>query len=533
MLRSTLFLLCGVGCHAQYAGSLTPEVHPPLPSQTCTAAGCTTQNTKIVLDSNWRWLHNVGGTVNCYLGNLWNPALCPDPLTCAKNCAMEGADYAGTYGIKTSGSQVSLKFVTRNNVGTRIYLLQDDDKYMMFKLLNQEFTFDVDVSQLPCGLISALYFSQMDQDGGMSRFPINLAGAAYGTGYCDAQCPHDVKFINGEANVNNWTPSKTDPNGGSGQYGSCCAEMDIWESNTISQAYTSHPCTVTEPTRCTSASECGDDATDNRYDGVCDKDGCDFNPWRLNNHNFYGPGSKFAVDSTKPITVVTQFITDDATADGNLVDIKRFYLQNGKVIENIATDWKGIDRVSSLTDSMCGQIKTVFDNPDDHAKKGGLKAMGETLKKGVVLAMSLWADHAAHGLWLDSSFPVEKNSSLPGVSRGSCPKDGGVPAELQTLVPNATVTFSNIRVGDLGTTTANSLRSPTPSPPQSSSTPSSSPLSPPPKPSTSGSPGVQIYSQCGGLNYKGPTECQDGLVCIHMSDDFDQCLALASPRPRS
>ena len=57
----------------------------------------------------------------------------------------------------------------------------------MFKLLNKEFSFDVDVSRLPCGLNGALYFVQMDHDGGMSRFPSNKAGAKYGTGYCDAQ----------------------------------------------------------------------------------------------------------------------------------------------------------------------------------------------------------------------------------------------------------------------------------------------------------------------------------------------------------
>jgi cellulose 1,4-beta-cellobiosidase len=31
-------------------------------------------------------------------------------------------------------------------------------KYKVFKLKNREFTFDVDVSQLPCGLNGALYF---------------------------------------------------------------------------------------------------------------------------------------------------------------------------------------------------------------------------------------------------------------------------------------------------------------------------------------------------------------------------------------
>ena len=34
-----------------------------------------------------------------------------------------------------------------------------------------------------------------------SRHEGNKAGAKYGTGYCDAQCPRDIKFINGEQDV--------------------------------------------------------------------------------------------------------------------------------------------------------------------------------------------------------------------------------------------------------------------------------------------------------------------------------------------
>ncbi|KAH9119813.1 hypothetical protein AeMF1_007713, partial [Aphanomyces euteiches] len=140
---------------AQQVGTSKPEVHPSLPSQTCTASGCTTENTKIVLDANWRWTHNVGGYTNCYTGNKWDTTLCPDPATCSKNCALDGADYTGTYGITASGNTVNIKLVTQGpyskNVGSRIYLLEDDNKYKLFKLLNKEFTFDVDASQLPCG----------------------------------------------------------------------------------------------------------------------------------------------------------------------------------------------------------------------------------------------------------------------------------------------------------------------------------------------------------------------------------------------
>merc|ERR1711871_460474 len=193
---------------------------------------------EIVLDSNWRWTHKVGTTTNCYSGNEWDTSICPDPVTCAQNCALDGGDYEGTYGIKVNGNSVQLNFVTHgqysSNVGSRVYLMDSETTYKKFHLKNQEFTFDVDVSNMPCGLNGALYFVEMDADGGLSKYSGNKAGAKYGTGYCDAQCPHDIKFINGEANTKGWNPSPSDPNAGVGMYGTCCNEMDIWESNKMS-----------------------------------------------------------------------------------------------------------------------------------------------------------------------------------------------------------------------------------------------------------------------------------------------------------
>lgn len=186
----------------QQVGTNTPETHPSMSMSTCTSGGsCTTKATKIVLDSNWRWLHTTDGTDNCYDGNTWDTTLCPDPTTCAANCALDGADYEGVYGITASDNSLTLKFVTDKNVGSRVYLMADDSTYQGFNLKNNEFTFDVDMSNLPCGLNGALYFSQMDLDGGMAKNTGNKAGAAYGTGYCDAQCPHDIKFINGEVSL--------------------------------------------------------------------------------------------------------------------------------------------------------------------------------------------------------------------------------------------------------------------------------------------------------------------------------------------
>jgi cellulose 1,4-beta-cellobiosidase len=198
-LLSFLFL---VGAYGQQVGTDTPEVHPSLTWQSCSAAGsCTSNPGSVVLDANWRYLHTTGNT-NCYNGNTWDTTICPDPTTCSTNCALDGADYDGTYGISSSDDALTLQFVTGTNVGSRVYLMASDDtNYQLFKLKNKEFTFDVQTSNLPCGVNGALYFSQMDADGGLSKFPTNKAGAKYGTGYCDAQCPHDIKFINAEVLV--------------------------------------------------------------------------------------------------------------------------------------------------------------------------------------------------------------------------------------------------------------------------------------------------------------------------------------------
>ena len=75
--------------------------------------------------------------------------------------------------------------------------MANDTNYQTFHLLNKEFSFQVDVSNLPCELNGALYFVAMDADGGLAKYPTNKAGAKYGTGYCDASCSRDTLFVNG------------------------------------------------------------------------------------------------------------------------------------------------------------------------------------------------------------------------------------------------------------------------------------------------------------------------------------------------
>merc|ERR1711985_200221 len=199
----------------------------------CDSSGCQSQSGHVTIDANWRWTHTTSGTQNCYTGAEWDATLCPDAATCTSNCVIEGADseYTSTYGVQGSGNSLSLGFVTQGpysrNVGSRTYLMDSDDSYMLFKLKNKEFTYTVDDSKLDCGLNGALYFVQMDADGGKGKY--GNAGA----------------------------------NDGTGKYGTCCTEIDIWEANQHSSAFTMHSCDTDGQTRC-EGTDCGDNASGER-----------------------------------------------------------------------------------------------------------------------------------------------------------------------------------------------------------------------------------------------------------------------------
>jgi len=512
MHRSTLIALSTIAvAYAQQIGTQTAEVHPSLSWETCTASGsCTTNSGTVVLDANWRWLHTTTGYTNCYTGNTWDATICPDATTCAQNCALDGADYEATYGITSSGSSLKLNFITdgtQKNVGSRVYLMDTTTSYHMFKLLNQEFTFDVDVSTLPCGLNGALYFSEMDSDGGTSRFPTNKAGAQYGTGYCDSQCPRDLKFIDGIANVEGWTPDSNSANSGTGSMGSCCSEMDVWEANSMSAAYTPHPCSVNEQTSCT-GDQCAGGTT-----GLCDPAGCDFNSFRMGDTSFYGAG--LTVDTTKPFTVVTQFLTSDNTTTGTLSEIRRLYVQNGQVIQNSKVNIPGIDPLDSITDNFCTEQKTVFGDTNYFANQGGLAQIGASFAKGVVLVLSIWDDYAANMLWLDSDYPTDKSATSPGVARGTCATTSGVPADVESSASSAAVTFSNIKFGPIGSTYSSTGSGST-----GGGTSGGSPTTGPSAPAAT----QTKYGQCGGTGFTGPTTCASGSSCQELNTYYSQCL---------
>jgi cellulose 1,4-beta-cellobiosidase len=321
-----------------------------------------------------------------------------------------------------------------------MYLMDTDNSYQQFNLLNKEFTFDVDVSNLPCGLNGALYFVSMDADGGLAKYPTNTAGPKYGTSYCDAQCPRDLKFIDGTANVEGWTPSSNDANAGVGGRGSCCSEMDVWEANSVSTAFTPHSCDTIGQKSCT-GDDCGGTYSSTRYAGECDADGCDFNSYRMGDTSFYGAGLK--VDTSKVFTVVTQFIGEPLT------EIKRFYVQDGVVIPNSESKIANVTG-NSITTEFCDAQKVAFGDNNGFEAHGGLAQMSAAMAGGMTLVMSVWDDHYANMLWLDSTYPTTKTG--PGGPRGTCATTSGVPADVESASGGASVTYSNIKFGPINWT---------------------------------------------------------------------------------
>jgi len=222
-------------------------------------------------------------------------------------------------------------------------------------------------------------------------------------------------------------------------------------------AYTPHPCTPamdsTPQKRCEGI-DCGDNHKGERYQGVCDKDGCDINPFRMGNQTFYGRGPQFAVNTLRPMTQVTQFLTTDGTDNGDLHEIRRFYVQDGRIIHSppstILPQNKNSD---SITDEFCEAKKDLFGDVDDFQAKGGNPQMGKSLDRGQVLAISLWDDVEVNMLWLDSAYPLDKPITAPGVKRGNCPGgESSTPTYVRNNYPDAYVLFANAAIGEIGST---------------------------------------------------------------------------------
>jgi len=182
----------------------------------------------------WRYLYSPNGTCGQSANASFN-----------EECILEGLDaagYADKYGISVDPDTNSLTFEYATlpssyspayaTYGTRSMvtdLSSDSGGYAMFDLLGKELTFTVDVSevriarrsrnsilrhpchqrhfpleiQVPAGMNAAIYLVSMDQMGNIGATyedgNTNQAGWTRGVGYCDAQCPTDLNFVQGLA----------------------------------------------------------------------------------------------------------------------------------------------------------------------------------------------------------------------------------------------------------------------------------------------------------------------------------------------
>lgn len=410
----------------------------PLTIYQCSQAnGCVEEQMYVTLDANWRWYYHTRNYQNCFNSG--------QGFDCQGDCSdcvlTDQMDYFDTYGISTDGTELKLTYVLPSEYGgygARTYLVDGtgtDAEYKMFYLDLEngwEFSFDVDLSRIPCAMNDALYFVEMEKDGGKSR---GSQGPHFGTGYCDAQCPDDLHQVDGEANVpdaNGWAKRQ------------CCAEMDVWEANSISNALTPHTCEMPNGGDMIGIFECADDlecGVSNRYSSVCDRDGCDFNAYRLGDQTFYGPGEQFTVNTLKPMTVTTRW----KVQNGELAELERVYYQDGVEIPQAIVDIEG-DVFSTITDATCQKMRNYWANKQaTFLDKGGMKSMGDSMARGHVLVMSLWHDDLVQMKWLDAELGED-----PGRTRGSCSGDQIDFDSPEAL--NAYVTFNNIRYGEIGTT---------------------------------------------------------------------------------
>ena len=138
------------------------------------------------------------------------------------------------------------------------------------------------------------------------------------------------------------------------------------------------------------------------------------------------------VDTSRPFTVVTQFPADE---EGNLVEIRRLYVQDGKVIKNAKVEKEGLPAIDSMTDELC-----EAQNAEAFANLGALKGMGDAMTRGMVLCMSVWWDDGGYMEWLDSG------------EAGPCKEGEGKPDNILEVEADPDVTFSNIKWGEIGST---------------------------------------------------------------------------------
>lgn len=150
------------------------------------------------------------------------------------------------------------------------------------------------------------------------------------------------------------------------------------------------------------------------------------------------------VDTTKVFTVVTQFIGSPLT------DINRFYIQDGVTIQNPPSENINI-KGNSITPLYCNEELAAFKEVNSFEDFGGFASITAAFAKGMVLAFAIEGNYFGNGTqWLDGTYPLGVPATVEGAARGPCAVNT---ASTDPVGNNAGVTFSNIRIGVINSTT--------------------------------------------------------------------------------
>jgi hypothetical protein len=210
------------------------------------------------------------------------------------------------------GDEVQLPYGGRSYLSVTDY--DTPEGFYKPNLLGGSIEYDMDLSQMTCGCIAALY---------LVRSPAHYDDGSYdstdGFYYCDAQAV-------------------------GGEY---CPEFDIMEANQYAYQTTAHPCYTSYNGHYTDNCEHG---------GLCIQNSVD--NWNHSGINNYGPGSWYQIDTTKEFHVKIEFMEEN----GQFQQSQTTLTQGSNSVAVGCND----DSNHSMTDDLSNMIITLssWGSPD-------------------------------------------------------------------------------------------------------------------------------------------------------------------------
>ncbi|CRK40623.1 hypothetical protein BN1723_004872 [Verticillium longisporum] len=145
----------------------------------------------------------------------------------------------------------------------------------------------------------------------------------------------------------------------------------------IDGTFTPHACKNNSYHVCTDTT-CGGTYSEDRYGGGCDANGCDYNPYRLGNTEFYGQGK--TVDTRSKFTVISRF-RDNVS--------EQVFIQNGNVIIPPKPTLAGLTQFNAaITPEFCTAYPTIFGDRNRHDEIGGHTQLNAAYRLPMVLVLS-------------------------------------------------------------------------------------------------------------------------------------------------